>query len=149
MELTKRTDDRMGTNALQRQFNRLFGDFFGAPLFWPPKTEGELFPALDVAENAEAVVVTAEIPGIEAKDLTITVNDNLLTIRGEKAEEKETKGKTWHRVERQSGVFERIVALPAPVFADKVEAVTRNGVLTVTMPKTREAKAKQIQVKTA
>lgn len=148
MELTKRTDERFGSHALQRQFNRLFGDFFGAPLFWPPNGEKEFFPALDVAENPESVIVTAEVPGIEGKDLTITVNDNLLTIRGEKAEEKETKGKTWHRVERQTGLFERIVTLPTQVIADKVEAITKNGVLTVTLPKAKEAKTKQIPVKT-
>jgi HSP20 family protein len=121
---------------------RTFGEEGG---LWPGE---RMFPSLDLSETEAAIEVRMDIPGMEAKDLDIQVNGNLLTISGERKEEKEEKGKTFHRVERRSGSFSRTVTLPAPVREDAVDAQYKNGILTVKLPKTEEAKAKKINVKT-
>jgi HSP20 family protein len=139
-----------GFTALRKQLNRLFEDFggVGEPGFGALTFSGDVGPALDVAETPETFVVKAEIPGVEAKDIDISVTGNTLTLKGEKHEEKEEKGKTWHRVERSYGSFCRTVTLPVPVKADRIEAESRDGVLTVTVPKSVEAMPKKIAVKT-
>jgi HSP20 family protein len=103
--------------------------------------------ALDVAETDKTVEVRMDAPGIKAADIDIRLNNNVLTISGEKKEEKEEKGKTYHRVERSVGTFSRSITLPCPVNEDKIDAQYRDGVLTVTLPKTEEAKTRKIQVK--
>jgi HSP20 family protein len=147
MELMK-FEPRGVAGALERQVNRLFKDFFGEEFPIQPGFNGEGFPvALDITETPEALVVTAEVPGIDPKEVQITVRNNLLTLQGEKKEEKETKGKHWHRVERRTGSFSRTVQLPVEVEPDKVEAASKNGVLTVTLPKSKAAQGRQIPVK--
>jgi HSP20 family protein len=89
-----------------------------------------------------------DIPGMETKDIDIQVNGNLLTISGERKEEREEKGTTFHRVERRVGSFSRTVTLPCPVKEDAVDAQYKNGTLTVKLPKTEETKSKKITVKT-
>ena len=130
-----------------RRLDRLFEDFFSGDDFWTLPAAETVGPALDVAETPESVVVKAEVPGIEPKDIDISVTGDTLHIKGEKHEEKEEKGKTWRRVERSFGSFHRSVMLPAPVNGDKVEAEVKEGVLTVTLPKSAEAKRKKIEVK--
>jgi len=148
MELLKKDFERSMLSALQTQMRRLFGDFFGEEL--PLFRNGETWvPELDIAETPEAIVVTAEIPGIDPKEVQITVRNNHLVLRGEKKEEKETKGRHWIRTERRVGAFRRELALPAEVEEERIEAVSKNGVLTVTLPKKKEAQGKQIPVKTA
>ena len=88
-----------------------------------------------------------DIPGMEAKDIDIQVNANVLTVSGERKEEREEKGKTYHRVERRVGAFSRSVTLPCPVKEDAVDAQYKNGILTIKLPKTEEAKARKITVK--
>ena len=88
-----------------------------------------------------------DIPGMEAKDIDIQVNGHLLTISGERKEEKEEKGKTYHRIERRSGSFSRSVTLPCPVKEEAVDAQYKNGILMVKLPKAEEAKSKKIAVK--
>jgi HSP20 family protein len=115
--------------------------------------EGDLWsvdritPSLDLAESNNAVEVRVDIPGMEAKDIDIQVNANVLTVSGERKEEREEKGKTYHRVERRVGVFSRSVTLPCPVKEDAVDAQYKNGILTIKLPKTEEAKARKIAVK--
>jgi HSP20 family protein len=146
MELVKRNREQTPVTAFQKQIERLFGDFFGEE--FPLGRNGEtFFPQLDVAETPEVIVVTAEVPGLDPKEVEITVEKNRLVIRGEKKEEKETKEKHWHRVERRVGTFLREVALPAEVEQDRIEAAAKNGVVTVTLPKKREAKGKQIPIR--
>ena len=123
-------------------FSRAFGEDTGLlPL-------DRIVPSLDLAETDGAVEVRMDIPGMEAKDIDIQVNGNLLTISGERKEEREEKGKTYHRVERRVGSFSRTVTLPSPVKEAAVDAQYRNGTLTVKLPKTEEAKSKKITVKT-
>ena len=115
--------------------------------------EGDLWavdritPLLDLAETDNALEVRMDIPGMEAKDIDIQVNANVLTVSGEQKEEHEEKGKTYHRVERRVGAFSRSVSLPCPVKEDAVDAQYKNGILTIKLPKTEEAKAHKITVK--
>ena len=115
--------------------------------------EGDLWsvdritPSLDLAEADNALEVRMDIPGMEAKDIDIQVNANVLTVSGERKEEREDKGKTYHRVERRVGAFSRSVTLPCPVKEDAVDAQYKNGILTIKLPKTEEAKARKITVK--
>jgi HSP20 family protein len=145
---SKRQDiDRSGA-SLQREMNRLFEDFFTGDLFVQPfRAIGEWRPALDVAETDASVIVKADLPGLEVKDLDVSIRGDILTIRGEKKEEKEEKTKSYHRVERHYGSFERSVRLPATVKADQVKASFKNGVLQIEMPKTEEAKEKTVRIK--
>lgn len=104
-------------------------------------------PAVDVAEHEEEYQVKVELPGISKEDVNITMQENILTIRGEKKQEKESKGSSYHHVERSYGSFQRSFTLPTSVKHDKVEAAFNDGLLTVTLPKAEEAKPKQIDVK--
>ena len=110
------------------------------------ETEGALENIVETLEGA--VEVRVDIPGMEAKDIDIQVNGNLMTVSGERKEEREEKGKTYHRVERRTGSFSRLVTLPCPVKEGAVEAQYKNGILTVTLPKTEECKSRKINVKT-
>ncbi len=104
-------------------------------------------PSLDVSETDKAVEVKLDVPGMTAKDIDIQLNGNLLTVGGERKEEQEKKGKLYHRVERRYGSFSRSITLPAKVVEDEVAAEYHEGVLTITLPKTEDAKSKKIAVK--
>ena len=106
-------------------------------------------PAVDVAETENDIIVKAEIPGINPKDIDISIVGETLTIKGEKKEEKENKGKHYHRVERSYGSFTRTIDLPTPVITDKVKAEDHHGVLEITLPKMEKSEAKKITVKVA
>ena len=106
---------------------------------------GAAVPSLDMSETDHAVEVRMDVPGMKAKDIDIQINNNILTIRGQREEEQEEKGKTYHRIERRSGSFSRSVSLPCAVSQDEVVADYRDGVLTVTMPKTDESESPQDQ----
>ena len=100
-------------------------------------------PAMGIVENDDAFVVSAEVPGINAKDVDISIDDGVLTLSGEKKEEKEEgkEGSKFHMWERRYGSFRRSFTLPQAVEADKITAKATDGILTVTLPKTRKAKA--------
>lgn len=104
-------------------------------------------PNVDISECDDAIEVKVDLPGIKPEDVDISVFDNRLTIKGEREEEKETKEKTVHRVERRYGSFYRSIELPAGTSADDVSAESDNGVITITLPKPPEAQAKRIAVK--
>jgi len=134
--------------ALHRQMNRLFEDFFGRDFLAEPfRGLTGWSPAIDLAETDEAIVVKAELPGLEPKDVDLELTGDVLTIRGEKKEEKEEKARSYHRVERSYGSFERAIQLPAAVKPDEVEANFKNGVLTVTLPKVEESKTRSVKIK--
>lgn len=118
---------------------------------WEGREDGWSFgynvPTLDVSETDKSVEVKLDLPGIKAKEIEIQLNGNVLTVSGERKEEKEEKGKTYHRVERRSGTFSRSITLPCAVQEDEVAAEYHDGVLTVTLPKTEEAKTRRIPVK--
>lgn len=104
---------------------------------------------MDVSETGKKVIVKAEIPGMDPKDIDISVTGNRLTLRGERKHEHEEKGENLHRVERSYGVFSRTIELPADVDSNKVEATYKKGVLKVNLPKTKESAVKKIAVKVA
>lgn len=110
-------------------------------------TFGASVPSIDLSETDKAVEVKLDVPGVKAKEIDIQLNGNLLTVSGERKEEEEKKGKTFHRIERRYGSFSRSVTLPCPVQEDEVAAEYRDGVLSITLPKTEEAKSKKIAVK--
>jgi HSP20 family protein len=103
-------------------------------------------PALDVYEQNETVVVKAELPGMKKDDIAVSLHDGCLSISGERKSETRREDEGIHRAERCFGRFQRTVTLPAPVATDKVKADYKDGVLTVTLPKTEDAKLKQIDI---
>lgn len=106
----------------------------------------ELSPSLDVSETKDNIVVKAEVPGIEPKDIDISLTGDVLNIKGEKKQEKEEKDEDYQRTERSYGAFTRSVRLHQEVQSDKIEANYRNGVLKITLPKSEEAKKKEIKI---
>jgi len=108
---------------------------------------GRIMPSLDMSETPSTVEVRIDVPGMKTEDIDIQLASGILTISGERKEEKEEKTKTFHRTERHHGRFSRSVTLPSAVAEDKVDAQYRDGVLTVSMQKTEEAKSRKIKVK--
>ncbi len=104
-------------------------------------------PAADLYETDEALTIRMDIPGLKAEEINVEVSGNTIRITGEHKQEKEEKGKTWHRIERRSGSFARALSLPTPVKDDKVTAECKDGVLTITLPKTEAAKTHRVTVK--
>lgn len=134
---------------IREEMNRLFDDVFSSLPFTEKRRgllEGEWLPSVDVAETDENVVVTAELPGVSQDDVDITIVNDVLTLKGEKKEEKEIKKENYHRIERSYGSFQRSVSLPTGVKADQAKATYKNGVLHVTIPKVEEAKPKTIKI---
>ncbi len=135
--------------TIRDEMNRLFDEFFSGFPFPERRRglmEGEWAPIVDVAETDENIVVTAELPGVKQNDVEITVVNDVLTLKGEKKEEKEIKKENYHRIERSYGSFQRSITLPTGVQADKAKASYKDGVLTVTIPKVEEAKPKSIKI---
>jgi HSP20 family protein len=133
--------------SIQREINRMFNSFFR------PANEDESLataawnPAVDIAERDHEYVVRIELPGVTREDVKITMEDNTLVVRGEKKQEKESKGANYHRVERSFGSFQRSFMLPSGVSPDAIGATFKDGVLNITLPKSEEAKRKEIEVK--
>ena len=131
--------------SLREEMNELLNRF------WSHTSEpfglAEWAPDVDVSETDDAVLVHAEIPGIDPKDLDISVVGDTLTVRGEKRDEAEHSGRNYHRVERRYGCFTRSLTLPAKVNAEKVTAKAHAGVLEIRLPKQEEAKARRIDIK--
>ena len=150
--------------GLRREIDRLFADFdrgfwrspfqrsvFNPEPFWPRQlTAGSTAPAVDIAEKDNAYEVTAELPGMDEKNIELKLANGSLTIKGEKKEEKEEKKKDYYLSERHFGAFERSFPLPEDIDTDKIEANFKKGVLTVKLPKKPEAikPEKKIEVKT-
>lgn len=146
---------------LRREIDRLFDDF--RPFDWHlpsrvlgfevpriSRAEWQVAPAMDVVEKDDAYEITAELPGLDDKDVDIKLSNHTLIVRGEKSEEKEDKHKDYYMSERRYGSFQRSFSLPDGVDADKITASFSKGVLTVKLPKTSAAKAeKKIAVKAA
>jgi HSP20 family protein len=134
--------------TLQDRMNRLFDEQF-------PRTRsnqedslysGTWLPAVDIFEDAEQIVVKADLPDIDPKNVDIRVEDNTLFLRGERKFENEVKQENFHRIERTYGTFGRSFVLPRTVASEKISAEYKNGVLTIRMPKREESKPKQIKV---
>jgi HSP20 family protein len=137
-------------SLLRHEMNRLFDDFYRGFDLEPFESRlGTFSPSIDVSENDKQVKVTAELPGMDEKDIDVSLNKDSLTIKGEKKEEKEEKKKDYYRMERSYGSFSRTIPLPMEVDANKVKAEFKKGVLTITLPKTKKAieDTKKIAVK--
>jgi HSP20 family protein len=106
----------------------------------------EWSPRINVSETEKEIQVTAELPGIEEKDVEVTLDNGVLLIKGEKKAEKEEKNKNYHRVERSYGAFTRSFTLPQTVSGEEAQAEYNNGVLRVTLPKREEAKSRRIEI---
>lgn len=136
--------------AFRRDMDRLFEDAFGRGLM-PTFGEGaRMFtPRMDVTETDGAIVVTMELPGVDEKDVTIDLSGDLLTVKGEKKEESETKEEGRHVVERSYGSFARTLRLPYAIDADTCDATVEKGVLTLRLPKPEEARVapKRIEIR--
>jgi HSP20 family protein len=150
--------------SLHREIDRLFdafdGEFWSSPFrrsafsaepFWKRELTWTAMPAVDIAESDKSYEITAELPGMDEKNIDVKLSNGGLTIRGEKQEEKEEKKKDYCIQERRFGSFERSFVLPNGVDRDNIEATFKKGVLTVKLPKTAEAQKaeKKITVKTA
>ncbi|MFP4112835.1 MAG: Hsp20/alpha crystallin family protein [Spirochaetota bacterium] len=132
-------------DRIRREIDEMFDPaarrFFSDGLF-----DREFSPAMDVVENDDGFLVSVDLPGVDRKDLEISVADNILTIKGEKKGDREEKESTYYRKETWEGSFQRTLSLPHGVDAEKIDAKMRDGVLAISLPKREEAKPKQIAV---
>jgi HSP20 family protein len=130
---------------MERDMEELMNRFFPAEEFWglPERVSA---PSADVAETEKGYEVTFDLPGIDPKELTVEIRDGSLWVSGERKEEKEEKGKTFHRVERHYGAFGRVVPFELPVNREKVEAKYHDGVLKISVAKMPQAETKLIEV---
>ena len=148
MALTKWNPLFADLAATKDRFNRLFG----RDDFWDTEgvtTGGEWAPVVDIIENENALTVKAELAGIEPKDVAVTIDNNVLTLKGERRIEKEVTKENYHRMERAYGTFARSFALPTFVDADHVKAEFKNGLLVVTVPKKANARTRAVEVTAA
>jgi HSP20 family protein len=131
-------------DRIRREMDRPWDSFLeGGPM----RRTGEWLPSIDVSETKSDLVIKAELTGMDPKDIDISLSDGLLTIKGEKKQEREEKEENYHLVERSYGSFTRSVRLPKEVQSDKITASFKNAVLRVTLPKSEEAKKKEIKIK--
>ena len=130
----------------QDRFNRLFNETFSRAFGDEETPVRNWAPAVDIFENDSNIVLKAELPGIDPKDVEVRVEDNTLYLKGERKFEKETKEENYHRIERAYGSFARSFSLPNSIDAEKVAADYKDGLLTLTLPKREEAKPKTIKI---
>jgi len=129
---------------IQSEVNRLFDGFFGRQS--QSQVERVWAPAVDMYETKDELVVAAELPGLSEKDIQLSIGGDMLTLRGERAWQHETKQENYYRGERWFGKFERSLPLPIPIQADKIKASYRDGVLTVRLPKAEDIKSRDIKI---
>jgi HSP20 family protein len=132
--------------SIQDEMNKLFDDFFGRPVLRTEWTDSAWNPSVDVSEDKNNVIIKAEMPGMNKEDIKISVQDGVLTFKGEKKQEKEEKDKNYHRIERSYGSFCRSFQLPTSVKSDKIKAGYKDGVLSIALPKAEEVKPKEIPI---
>ena len=130
-------------------FDTLYDRFFGRDALAPSELlqMQSFVPVVDISESKKEITVKAEIPGIEADDLDVSLDGRTLIIKGEKKHEKEDKDENYHRMERSYGYFRRTVPLPADVDPSKVEASYKKGVLKIILKKTKESETRKIEVR--
>jgi HSP20 family protein len=131
----------------QREMDQVMQRFFGEAEGGAGRTDLVAWaPRVDVEEDDKQFIVKADVPGVDPKDVEVSVIENALVLRGQKKEEREEKKKNYHRVERFEGQFYRVIPLPLGIEADNIQAKSANGVVTVTIPKKAEAQPKKITV---
>jgi HSP20 family protein len=144
MATISRLEPFRGLSTLQDQFNRLFNETFRNPGQVPALTTWA--PAVDIYETPNELVVKADLPDVNEKDIDVRVENNLLTIRGERKFEKSVSEENFLRVERTYGAFSRSFSLPSTLNAEAIGAEYKNGVLTIILPKREETKPRQVKV---
>jgi len=130
--------------SMQQEMNRLFDDFFGERR--NEMSEGNWIPVVDMSETDTELTIRAELPGMGHEDIELNLQENVLTLKGEKKQETKEEKESFHRLERSYGSFSRSFTLPANVKGDGVQATFKNGVLVITLPKVEEAKPKKIEI---
>jgi len=127
----------------------LFDRFFSMPMHFGRSlfSDKSWYPSVDVSEGNQDIIVKAEIPGVDRKDIDISLDGRLLTIKGEKKQEREESGEHYHRVESSFGYYQRTIELPAEVDASDVDAAYKNGILKIKLKQIEEAETKTIKVK--
>lgn len=141
-----RWDPGYEVDSLQSEVNRIFDGFFGGSGRQTNGVARRWIPAMDLAETEDELVLTADLPGMDERDLTLEIKDSVLTIAGERKDQRETKDRGYHRVERSFGRFSRSLSLPEGVDADKVSAQFDRGVLEVRIPKPEERKPHRVAI---
>jgi len=141
----ERWDPFAGLRDTQSEMNRLLDTFFSRPVRVAPM-DRVWAPVVDVYETKDELVVSAELPGVNEKEVQVSITGDLLTIKGERTHAREMKEENYHRLERFSGKFERNIPLPIPVEGNKVKAAYRNGVLEIHLPKSEQVKPKEIKI---
>ena len=131
--------------TLREAMDHLFDDAFTRPL---TLRDGWSAPAIDMYQTDDEIVVKASLPGVKADEVQINITGEVLTLKGETRQVEEKKDKAWHMREQRWGAFERAIALPTEVVADKAKAEFENGILTITLPKAEEVRPKSISIKT-
>lgn len=135
-----------GLMNIPQDADRLFEEFFGRFPVELDGGSGAWSPAVDVSEDKDNIYFTVEIPGMSKEDVKVTMQDNILTIQGEKKLETEKKDANFHRVERSYGSFVRSFTVPTGVVADKIKAQYQDGLLKITLPKAEQVKPKEIPI---
>jgi len=130
--------------SMKENFDRLLQDYFGG--FSEKRAEEAWYPMIDIKENPDEIIVSAEISGMKKSDIKLTLSDNQLTIQGERKMEKEEENETFYRIERAYGKFKRVISLPAEVEDDKVSATYKDGVLNIRLPKSEQSKVRKIDI---
>ena len=135
--------------TVQDEMNRMFDQFFAREPWGGDESmsKAEWSPTVDISENKDEYLVSAELPGMKKEDVQITYANNILKIEGERQKEEEKQDTNYHRVERLYGKFCRTFQVPTQIQADKIAADFKNGILTVHLPKAEEAKPKEVQIK--
>ena len=141
-----RWDPFRDLNLIQDRMNRLFDDSGRTWRNDEPAATTSWSPSVDIFETEGEIVVKAELPGMERKDIALHLENNVLTLRGERKFEKETKNENYHRIERSYGNFSRSFSIPATVDEEKIRADYKDGVLQIVLPKKDQAKPKQIRI---
>ncbi len=147
MAIVRWWDPLRDLSSIQDKMNQLFEDTFSRTQGREHAlAKGMWTPAVDIYETDEAVIVKAELPGLDKNQIGVEVKDGILTLHGERKLEKEVKEENYHRIERTYGTFHRSFSLPSSVEQEKIGAKFKDGVLEVTLPKREQAKLKQIKV---
>ncbi len=131
--------------AMNKDFDQFFDEFFSGN--FPEVRDMEMSPRINLEENDNEWILSAELPGVKKDDVKVNFQDNILTISGEKKFDKEDKKKNFHRIERSYGRFSRSIQIPSSIVLDKIDAKYEDGILNITLPKAEDAKPKQIAVK--
>ena len=132
--------------SMQEQMNKLLNVSWNHDVSGEDMKDGIWQPAVDIYETADSIIIKAELPDVDQNDIDVRIEDNTLTLRGERRHEDEVKKENYHRIERYFGTFQRSFSLPATVDQEKVAAACDKGILTITLPKKEDTRPKQINI---